>query len=182
MREAARWQSRGERYVSINVSAVQLHAEGFVDEVSDALRHTGLAPAQVVLEVTETMLVDEIESASNVLAALRDLGVRIAIDDFGTGYCSLSYLQKFTVDVVKIDRKFVDEVDGDATRSSLARMILQMTSSMGVTSVAEGIERPEQLAVLRHFGCDIGQGYLLSRPLELDTVHQRFGVDLVGTP
>ena len=108
--------------------------------------------------------------------------MRIAIDDFGTGYCSLSYLQKFPVDIVKIDRQFVDEVDGDATRSSLARMILQMTSSMGVTSVAEGIERPEQLAALREFGCDVGQGYLLSRPLELDTVHQRFGVDLVRTP
>ena len=182
MREAVRWQSRGERYVSINVSAVQLRAEGFVDEVRDALELTGLAPAQVVLEVTETVVVDEIESASSALGSLRDLGVRIAIDDFGTGYCSLSYLQKFPVDVVKIDRQFVDEVDGDATRSSLARMILQMTSSMGVTSVAEGIERPEQLAALRHFGCDVGQGYLLSRPLELDAIRQRFGVDLVSTP
>jgi diguanylate cyclase (GGDEF)-like protein/PAS domain S-box-containing protein len=182
MREAVRWQSRGDRYVGINVSAVQLRAEGFVDEVSEALRLTGLAPAQVLLEVTEAVLVDEVDSGSNALVALRDLGVRIAIDDFGTGYCSLSYLQKFPVDVVKIDRQFVDEVDGDANRSSLARMILQMTSSMGVTSVAEGIERPEQLAALRQFGCDVGQGYLLSRPLELDAVHQRFGVDLASAP
>ena len=91
------------------------------------------------------------------------LGVRLAIDDFGTGYCSLSYLQRFPVDVVKIDRQFVVEL-GDGPRSStLARMILQMTSSLDVTSVAEGIERPEQLAELRRLGCDIGQGYLLSR-------------------
>jgi diguanylate cyclase (GGDEF)-like protein/PAS domain S-box-containing protein len=182
MREAVRWQSRGDRYVSINVSAVQLRADGFVDEVSQALHVTGLAPAQVLLEVTETVLLDEIESASTALVALREIGVRIAIDDFGTGYCSLSYLKKYPVDVVKIDRQFVHEVDGVDPRSSLARMILQMTSSMGVTSVAEGIERPEQLAALREFGCDVGQGYLLSRPLELDAVHQRFGVDLVRTP
>ena len=131
--------------------------------------------------MTETVLVDEIESASTALTALHELGVRIAIDDFGTGYCSLSYLQKFPVDVVKIDRQFVNEVDGDEQRSSLARMILQMTSSMGVTSVAEGIERPDQITALRQFGCDIGQGYLLSRPLEVDRIRERFGVDLVAT-
>jgi diguanylate cyclase (GGDEF)-like protein len=182
MREAVRWQSRGDHYVGINISAVHLRAEGFVNEVNEALRVTGLEPAQVLLEVTEAALVDEVDAASNALGALRDLGVRIAIDDFGTGYCSLSYLQKVPVDVVKIDRQFVEEVDGEATRSSLARMILEMTSSMGVTSVAEGIERPGQLAVLRRLGCDFSQGYLLSRPLELDVVHQRFGVDLVSTP
>ena len=181
MREAAAWQVRGPRYVSINVSAVQLRTDDFIQQVSDALEFSGLAPEQVLLEVTETVLVDEIESASNALNALRELGVRIAIDDFGTGYCSLSYLQKFPVDVVKIDHQFVDEVDSEDPRSSLARMILQMTSSMGVTSVAEGIERPGQLNALRHFGCDIGQGYLLSRPLEADVVRRRFGVDLVST-
>lgn len=180
MREAALWQSRGPRYVSINVSAVQLRSGDFVEQVSKALEFSGLPPEQVMLEVTETVLVDEIESALHALGALRELGVRIAIDDFGTGYCSLSYLQRFPVDVVKIDRQFVDEVDGDTHRSSLARMILQMTSSMGVTSVAEGIERPAQIVALRQFGCDIGQGFLLSRPLEVDVVRQRFGVDLVS--
>ncbi|MFK7918348.1 MAG: putative bifunctional diguanylate cyclase/phosphodiesterase [Ilumatobacter sp.] len=181
MREAATWQARGDRYISINVSAVQLRSEQFVDQVAEALELSGLPAAQVLLEVTETVLVDEIESASSALEAIRALGVRIAIDDFGTGYCSLSYLQKFPVDVVKIDRQFVDEVDGDAQRSSLARMILQMTSSMGVTSVAEGIERPGQISALQQFGCDIGQGYLLSRPLELDVIRERFGVDLVAS-
>jgi diguanylate cyclase (GGDEF)-like protein/PAS domain S-box-containing protein len=180
MREAARWQARGDRTVSINISVVQLRTDGFVDTVSEALELTGLSPAQVVLELTESVLVDEIEAASTVLVALRNLGVRIAIDDFGTGYCSLAHLQMFPVDLVKIDRQFVDEVDGDTARSSLARMVLQLTTSMGVTSVAEGIERPEQLAMLRRFGCDLGQGYLLSMPLELDTIHRRFGVDLVS--
>ena len=182
MQEAATWQIRGSRYVSINVSAVQLRSDDFVEQVSDALEFSGLRPEQVMLEVTETILVDAIESASTALTALQELGVRIAIDDFGTGYCSLSYLRKFPVDVVKIDRQFVDEVDGDEQRSSLARMILQMTSSLGVTSVAEGIERPDQIAALQQFGCDIGQGFLLSRPLEVDSIRERFGVDLVATP
>ncbi len=180
MIEAARWQVAGPRSVSINVSAVQLRSADFVDHVVDALQRSRLAPERVLLEVTETVLVDEIESASTALNTLRELGLRVAIDDFGTGYCSLTYLQKFPVDVVKIDREFVDEVDGDAQRSSLARMILQMTSSLGVTSVAEGIERPAQLAALQQFGCDIGQGYLLSHPLEASMIRQRFGVDLVA--
>ena len=176
MREAARWQSRGSRYVSINVSAVQLRAAGFVDTVRAAMAEHGLAPENVMLEVTETVVVEEIESASNVLAELRSLGLRIAIDDFGTGYCSLSYLQRFPVDVLKIDRKFVDEVDGDAKQSSLGRMILQMTAALEITSVAEGIERPSQLALLRQLGCDVGQGFLLSRPLEVERLRERFGV------
>jgi len=180
VREAATWQARGPRYVSINVSAVQLRSEDFVAQVAQALEFSGLRPEQVMLEVTETILVDAIESASTALNALQNLGVRIAIDDFGTGYCSLSYLQKFPVDVVKIDRQFVDEVDGDEQQSSLARMILQMTSSLGVTSVAEGIERPGQITALQQFGCDIGQGFLLSRPLEVASIRERFGVDLVA--
>ena len=180
MHEAAHWQVRGPRYVSVNVSAVQLRSDVFVDEVIEALERSGLPPEQLLLEVTETVLVDEIESASTALNVLRELGVRIAIDDFGTGYCSLTYLQRFPVDVVKIDREFVDEVDADEKRASLARMILQMTSSLGVTSVAEGIERPEQITALQRFGCDIGQGFLLSRPLEVALVRQRFGVDLVA--
>lgn len=174
--EAKRWQARGPRYVSINVSAVQLRTEGFVGVVRDTLARHQLDPAHVLLEVTETVLVNEIESASSVLAELRALGLRIAIDDFGTGYCSLSYLQRFPVDILKIDRQFVDEVDGDAKQSSLAKMILQMSSTLEIATVAEGIERPTQLAALRQFGCDIGQGYLLSRPLEVSVLHERFGI------
>lgn len=181
MNEAARWQLRGPRTVSVNVSAVQLRQDDFVEQVVAALESSGLAPERLLLEVTETVLVEEIESASTALNTLRQLGVRVAIDDFGTGYCSLTYLQRFPVDVVKIDREFVDEVDSGDQRSSLARMILQMTSSLGVTSLAEGIERPDQIEALRGFGCDIGQGFLLSPPLEVSTIRQRFGVDLVAT-
>ena len=112
------------------------------------------------------MFVEEVEASNGNLEQLRALGIRIAIDDFGTGYCSLSYLQRFPVDIVKIDRRFVEELGEVGKSSTLASMILQMTAALGVTSVAEGIENPDQLRVLRSLGCDIGQGYLLSHPLE----------------
>ncbi|NND74443.1 MAG: EAL domain-containing protein [Ilumatobacter sp.] len=178
VRHAKRWQRSGPREMSVNVSAVQLRYHGFVDQVATALRTHDLDPGRLTLEITETVLVNEIEAASDVLADLRALGVRIAIDDFGTGYCSLSYLQRFPVDIVKIDKQFVDELAGDRRSSSLAQMILQMTTSLGVTSVAEGIERPEQVTALRRMGCDIGQGFLLSRPLEADVIMERFGLVL----
>ncbi len=173
LRQARRWES-GRQQVGVNVSAVQLRHPIFVDHVRTALADHSFDPDRLILEITETVLVDEIESASTILAELRALGVRLAIDDFGTGYCSLSYLQRFPVDVVKIDRQFVSELGGGPRSSTLARMILQMTSSLEVSSVAEGIERPEQLAELRRLGCDIGQGNLLSPPLDGDEICRRF--------
>jgi diguanylate cyclase (GGDEF)-like protein/PAS domain S-box-containing protein len=161
-----------------DVSPAELRNPDFVEQVRTGLATHGLPPEQLTLEVTETVLVNEIEAASGVLADLRALGVKIAIDDFGTGYCSLSYLQRFPVDIVKIDKQFIDELGADSKKSSLAEMILQLTASLEVVSVAEGIESPQQLAVLRRMGCDVGQGYLLSRPLESHIIRQRFGLDV----
>ncbi len=175
-RQASTWQHGGRRTISVNVSAQQIRQDDFVGHVRAALQRHDLDPSLVTLEITETMFVEEIESSNGNLEELRSLGIRIAIDDFGTGYCSLSYLQRFPVDIVKIDRRFVEEL-GEAQKSStLASMILQMTSALGVTSVAEGIENPAQLHVLRGLGCDLGQGYLLSRPLEATDLAARFGV------
>ncbi|MGB0112107.1 MAG: GGDEF domain-containing phosphodiesterase, partial [Ilumatobacteraceae bacterium] len=173
---AARWQANGPQQVSVNVSALQIRSPDFVSHVEAALAASGLDPHRLTLEITETLLVEEIESASSNLAELRALGVLIAIDDFGTGYCSLSYLQRFPVDVVKIDRQFVDELDDPSSRTSLAEMILHLTSGLKVKSVAEGIERPAQLKALTDLGCDLGQGYLLSGPLESDELDRRFGI------
>jgi diguanylate cyclase (GGDEF)-like protein/PAS domain S-box-containing protein len=176
IRAAARWQAVGPQQVSINVSAAQIRSSEFVGQVRTALERHRLDPRRVTLEITETMLVEEIESASGRLAELRALGVRIAIDDFGTGYCSLSYLQRFPVDIVKIDRQFVDELDTDPLNASLARMILQMTAGLDMVSVGEGIERRTQLRALLELGCDLGQGYLLSDPLEAHELDLRFGL------
>ena len=173
---AARWQAQGPQRVSVNVSGLQIRSPEFVEHVRHSLEVFQLDPALVVLEINETMLVEEIESASDNLAPLRELGVLIAIDDFGTGYCSLSYLQRFPVDIVKIDRQFIDEIDGEPRTMSLAKMILQLTAGLEVLSVAEGIERPAQLRALQALGCDVGQGYLLSGPLEAADLERRFGV------
>ncbi len=178
LRHATAWQRSGPREISVNVSAAQLRNPDFVEQVRTALTEHGLPPKQLTLEVTETVIVNEIEAASGILADLRSLGVKIAIDDFGTGYCSLSYLQRFPVDIVKIDKQFIDELGGDRKKSSLAQMILQLTASLEVVSVAEGIELPEQLADLRRMGCDVGQGFLLSRPLESHVIRQRLGLDV----
>ena len=113
---------------------------------------------------------------SGNLAELRELGVLIALDDFGTGYCSLSYLQRFPVDVIKIDRQFIDELDEHPRSATLARMILQLTSGLDMVSVAEGIERPTQLRALKALGCNLGQGSLLSEPLEAAHLERCFGV------
>jgi diguanylate cyclase (GGDEF)-like protein/PAS domain S-box-containing protein len=176
VRAAAAWQASGPQQLSVNVSPAQIRSEEFVRHVRESIERHGIDPRRITLEITETMLVDEIESASGSLAELRALGVLIAIDDFGTGYCSLSYLQRFPVDVVKIDRQFIDELDADDRDATLARMILQLTSGLDVISVAEGIERRSQLKVLLELGCDLGQGYLLSAPLEADDLARRFGV------
>jgi EAL domain-containing protein (putative c-di-GMP-specific phosphodiesterase class I) len=176
LRAAARWQARGPQQISINVSASQIRSPEFVEQVRASLIRHAIDPRCVTLEITETMLVEEIESASGYLAELRSLGVRIAIDDFGTGYCSLSYLQRFPVDIVKIDRQFIQELGDDPSEATLARMILQLTAGLDMLSVAEGIERPAQLRALQALGCDLGQGYLLSEPLEADELERRFGV------
>ena len=177
MREAARWQVRGPHMVSINVSVVQLRVDGFVEQVREALALTGMPADQVMLEITETVLVDQIDTASTQLVELRALGVGIAIDDFGSGGCAIAYLEKFPVDMVKIDHSLIDAITGVPEPANLSRMILNLTASMGITSVAEGIERPEQIVALRQVGCDAGQGNLMSPPLEVDVLSRRFGID-----
>ena len=176
IRTAARWQGPGPQQVSVNVSAQQIRSPEFVEYVRRSLEAHQLDPGCLILEINETVLVEELDAGTDNLAPLRELGVRIAVDDFGTGYCSLSYLQQFAVDIVKIDRQFVDEVDDQTHLMPLAKMILQLTAGLDVISVAEGIERPAQLEALQALGCDVGQGYLLSGPLEAAELDHRFGV------
>ena len=173
---AARWQGGSPLGVSVNVSAAQIRSADFVEHVLETLATSGLPPSCLTLEVTETTLVDDVSATAAVLAQLRERGVRIAIDDFGTGYCSLSYLQRVPVDVIKIDRQFVDELGERPRSTTLAKMILQLTAGLDVVSVAEGIERPAQLHALLELGCNFGQGYLLSGPIESLDLERRFGV------
>jgi EAL domain-containing protein (putative c-di-GMP-specific phosphodiesterase class I) len=152
--------------VNVNISARQLQEPGLVQDVAEALRESGLAPHHLVLEITESALMHDAAAAVGWLNELKKLGVQLAIDDFGTGYSSLSYLRQFPIDTLKIDKSFVDGMGQDGERSALAGAIIDLGRTLGLKTVAEGIEQPSQLAELEALGCDIGQGYHFARPLE----------------
>lgn len=153
---------------SVNLSPQQLLDVDLVHRVSDVLARTGLAPHLLVLELTETAMMLDLDGAARRLQALRDLGVGIAIDDFGTGSSSLSYLHRLPVDVVKLDRAFISRLEDDATALAMVRAVLDIASALGLTTIAEGVETPGQLHILGDLGCDKAQGYLLSRPVPAD--------------
>jgi EAL domain-containing protein (putative c-di-GMP-specific phosphodiesterase class I) len=152
-------------WVSVNVSPRQLAQPDVVDVVSAALERTGLDPGCLCLEVTESVLVQDAESAERVLSALRNRGVRLSIDDFGTGWSSLTYLQQFPVDEIKLDRSYVGKVDRDEGSASIVGALVGMAHSLGLTVTAEGVETQAQLEFLRSQGCDAAQGYYFSRPV-----------------
>ncbi len=154
--------------MNINVSACQVRTSGFIDAVVEGLTRWGVPPSSLVLEITETaLLTDEAQVAAD-LAALRELGVRIAIDDFGTGYSSLDYIRRHTVDVLKIDRSFIEGIDRSSRRAALIGSILHLARTLGLGVVAEGVETPAQRDTLLLSGCHLGQGYLFSAPLPVD--------------
>jgi EAL domain-containing protein (putative c-di-GMP-specific phosphodiesterase class I) len=165
-RQGAIWQERSDLAIAVNVSARQLAEDGFVGEVAAVLADSGLRPTNLVLELTETILMLEVDRVVPRLEALRALGVRLAIDDFGTGYSSLSYLRHFPVDIIKIDRSFVAELP--AGEASLAATILRLGQSLHLEVIAEGIEEQAQATALSDLECRLGQGYLYARPLPAD--------------
>jgi EAL domain-containing protein (putative c-di-GMP-specific phosphodiesterase class I) len=135
--------------------------------VGEALEATGLSPSRLVLEITESGLMRDPRVVLGRLQALREIGVRLAIDDFGTGYSSLSYLRWMPIDVLKMDKSFVDDLAaGEDQHSALAGTIAGLAHTLGMTTVAEGIERPEQAEALDRLGCELGQGFLFAPPLD----------------
>jgi diguanylate cyclase (GGDEF)-like protein len=165
-RQAQGWPERAggaaPLSVSVNVSGRQLDDPGFADDVAGILADTGLAPSRLIIELTESMLLEN-HSAIERLKELRELGVRIAIDDFGTGYSNLGHLQRFPVDIVKIDRSFVTRIS-ESGETGFAHMILALAKALKLHTVAEGIETEAQRQVLADMGCAAGQGYLFARP------------------
>jgi diguanylate cyclase (GGDEF)-like protein len=151
--------------VSVNVSPRQLQSDELIGDVEASLRESGLAPAALVLEITETAMMCDTDATIRRLEALRALGVRLAVDDFGTGYSSLSYLQRFPVDTLKIDRSFVSTVGSESVDVSLAPAIVSLANTLHLTAVAEGVETELQAEVLATLGCQFAQGFLFSRPL-----------------
>jgi len=170
--QAARWRAelpgQADRYVSINVAGHQLQRPQFVEEVRRALDAAALPAQCLMLEITESSLLEDTHTNARRLEALRELGVRLAIDDFGTGYSALNYLRRFRMDVLKIDRSFIDGVESPTEQSALVDAILAMAAALGLQVVAEGIEHLPQLAHLRERACPLGQGFLFARPLPPD--------------
>lgn len=156
--------------MSVNVSARQLVDPQFVAAVSDALSASGLTADHLWLEVTESVMITETAQTLTALRRLNTMGVRVAIDDFGTGYSSLSMLQRFPVQCVKIDRTFVQDLDGERETQNLVRTIIAMAGSMNAEIVAEGIETQQQLSQLAAMRCHRAQGYLISPPIAAEHV------------
>jgi len=151
--------------LAVNTSAVELRTKGFVTGVHATLMQAGLVPGDLELELTETFLLQDVDSTTKVLGALKDVGVQLALDDFGTGYASLSHLRRFPIDTLKIDRSFVRDITMDSADASIVRAVIGMGNSLGMQVVAEGIETAEQFDFLRQQGCPEGQGYYFSEPL-----------------
>ncbi len=155
--------------VSVNVSPRQLHDQDFIGQVQDVLARTGMPAYRLTLEMTEGVLIDDRDEILETLTTLHDMGLRLAIDDFGTGYSSLSYLHRFPVDVLKIDRSFVERLAGGGD-SALVSTILRLGQSLQLETVAEGIERPQEMLMLRRQGCTTGQGFHFSPPVGADEI------------
>lgn len=153
------------RYVSVNISSVQINRPGFIDFLSNILDETGLPPEYLVLEITESTLVSSIMDATELLHNLQRLGVRISLDDFGTGYSSLNYLTRMPINTLKIDKSFVDNITISKKDARIAESIIALAHSLKIKVVAEGVETEEQLALLKEQNCDIIQGFIFASPL-----------------
>jgi diguanylate cyclase (GGDEF)-like protein/PAS domain S-box-containing protein len=177
-RQAVDWHERHpDRHLSMNVNmtAADLRDPTFPARVRSVLAESGLAARLLVLELTETTLVAELERCATALAELRELGLRIAIDDFGTGYSSLNYVHRLPIDMLKIDRSFVDNVDSELRNMQIVHAIVSLGRSLDLVTVAEGVETAEQVAVLRRMGCHIGQGFRFGRPLSAAEIGRMLG-------
>lgn len=174
LREACRqnmeWQRSGMRplRVAVNLSARQFRSGELLDEIDAALADTGLPVDSLELEVTESMVMEDPESVIKLLGAIHDRGIHIALDDFGTGHSSLAYLKRFPIDCLKVDRAFIKDTPENTDDVAIAQTIIAMAQALGLSTVAEGVETAEQLALLKSMGCDQIQGYFFSRPLPAD--------------
>src|SRR5581483_8028900 len=154
--------------ISVNLSARQLSAGSFPSSVSHAIRRNGLTPGALSFEITESVLMEDVEFSIESLVGLRALGVRLAVDDFGTGYSSLAYLKRLPLDSLKIDRAFVDGLGTDPNDSAIVAAVVALAGALGLSVTAEGVETERQLEELRNLGCDWAQGYLFSKPLSAE--------------
>lgn len=181
--ETCRWLAKWQQHapnllMSLNVSARQLVGDGLVSSICDAIAESSIDPACLTLEITESVLMDDVDFSLQTLSALRATGVKISIDDFGTGYSSFSYLNKFPIDVLKIDRSFISGLPEDACEVALVQAILTIGKALRLSVIAEGVESDAQSEMLVQLGCTKAQGYLFHLPLS----PQDFEDQLISKP
>ncbi|HEX2782665.1 MAG TPA: EAL domain-containing protein [Ilumatobacteraceae bacterium] len=164
-------------YMSVNISARHLQQPSVAEDIRVALAASGLLPSRLVLEITETALIDDVDSATAILSDLKRVGARIAVDDFGTGYSSLTHLISFPVDIIKIDKSFVDRVVSGGGGDVMVRAVVDLAHTLGLTAIAEGVEEPEQAQALEDLDCRLAQGYLFSRPVPASVMAALLQVD-----
>jgi EAL domain-containing protein (putative c-di-GMP-specific phosphodiesterase class I) len=165
-RQLATWNRSGRHFdMSVNVTARQLATDDFVGDVSSILGITGISSESLILEITETTIMNDTDATIERLERLKTLGVRLAIDDFGTGYSSLAYLRRFPVDALKIDRTFISAIAESAEAGALIHTLVHLGKALGLSTLAEGIEDHDQFTRLQLEDCDSGQGFLFSQPL-----------------
>ncbi len=181
--QAAAWHRMGHTVnIAVNVSGRQLDSDQLIAEIEAALADSKLSAAALTIEITETTLMRNIEETARRLTAIKDLGVRIAIDDFGTGYSSLAHLQKFPVDALKIDRSFITGLRHNTEGETLIHTLVQLGKALSIETLAEGIEEPHELSLLRSEDCDSGQGFLFARPLDASAAEEFFRACAEGDP
>ena len=170
-RQADAWPIENpEISISVNVSPKQFQHPGLVEDVANALWDSNMDPSILTIEITESVLIHDTDAAIEKLTRLKDFGVRIAVDDFGTGYSSLGYLKRFPIDILKIDKSFIDGVGNSSEEAAIAHAIIKLGGSLGLEVVAEGIEEPEQVDALQSLRCERGQGFFFSRPVDAETM------------
>lgn len=165
--QSVKWFNAGYKFrsISINISSVDLQQPDFLDNIKNIINETSINPSVIELEITETVLMQSLDSSINILKKLMDMGIRIALDDFGTGYSSLNYLRMIPIHTLKIDKSFIDNITSSKKEESIIKNIIQMAHSMNLKVVAEGVETEDQLSILKERKCDYIQGYYFSRPL-----------------
>jgi len=183
-RQARAWQIEFPRTpalgMSVNLSAKQFQNPKLVEEITDALTMSGLDPACLKLEITESVVMQDVPATLAKLHELKDLGIRLAIDDFGTGYSSLGYLKRFPVDTLKIDRSFVKGLSHEGGDSAIVRAVVTVAKSLNMDVTAEGIETEQQRLELKALGCEFGQGFLFGRPLTPEHLKPLLAISMNG--
>ena len=173
-RQSVKWLDEGYKFksISVNISSVDLQQVNFLENVKKIINKTSINPEILELEITETVLMESLDSSISILKKLMHMGIRIALDDFGTGYSSLSYLRKIPINTLKIDKSFIDNITSNQKEESIINNIIQMAHSMELKVVAEGVETKEQLSVLKERDCDYIQGYYFSKPLPASEIEK----------